>query len=127
MNRRRVPGGLGRVRYENRQGKAGRRGGRPPICTAGDSTCSFPAKLPQSPPDGKPEGGAIGMAGVVRVALVTAVVGVAPVVYFRYVYDTDKRLRIVHPGRVYRSGQMTADGFADAVNRYHMRTIINVQ
>jgi hypothetical protein len=70
------------------------------------------------------------MAAVLRVVLVTAligIVGVAPVVYFRRVYDTDKRLRIVHPGRVYRSGQMTADGFADAVNRYHIRTIINVQ
>ena len=70
------------------------------------------------------------MAAVLRVVLVTAligIVGVAPVVYFRRVYDTDKRLRIVHPGRVYRSGQMTADGFADAVNRFGIRTVINVQ
>jgi hypothetical protein len=70
------------------------------------------------------------MAVVTRVALVTALVGIvviAPVVYFRCVYDTDKRLRIVHPGRVYRSGQMTAEGFANAVDRYGIRTIINVQ
>ena len=61
------------------------------------------------------------------IAAVVGIVGVAPVVYFRCVYDTHKRLRIVRPGRVYRSGQMTADGFADAVERYGIRTIINVQ
>ncbi|HEY7426136.1 MAG TPA: dual specificity protein phosphatase family protein [Gemmataceae bacterium] len=70
------------------------------------------------------------MAGAIRWTLVAALVGVivvAPVVYFRCVYDTHKRLRIVDPGRLYRSGQMTADGFADAVERYHIRTILNVQ
>jgi tyrosine-protein phosphatase SIW14 len=70
------------------------------------------------------------MTGVIRVALVAAVVGIigiAPVVFFRYVYDTHKRLRIVHPGRFYRSGQMTADGFADAIARFGIHTIINVQ
>jgi hypothetical protein len=70
------------------------------------------------------------MTGVVRWSLVATLIGlivVAPVVYFRYIYDTSKRLRVVDPGRLYRSGQMTAAGFADAVERYHLRTIINVQ
>jgi hypothetical protein len=70
------------------------------------------------------------MAAVFRWSLVATLVGViviAPMVYFRYIYDTSKRLRIVDPGRVYRSGQMTADGFADAVKQYHIRTILNVQ
>jgi tyrosine-protein phosphatase SIW14 len=70
------------------------------------------------------------MASVVRgsvVAAILAVLVVAPMVCFRCVYDTRKRLRVVEPGRVYRSGQMTAEGFADAVQRYHLRTIINVQ
>jgi len=70
------------------------------------------------------------MSGAIRWTLVAALVGVivvAPMVYFRCVYDTHKRLRIVDPGRLYRSGQMTADGFADAVERYHIRTILNVQ
>lgn len=62
----------------------------------------------------------------VTAALVVVLV-VFPTVYFRYVYDTYKRLRIVDPGRLYRSGQMTAEGFADAVQRYGLRTIINVQ
>lgn len=64
--------------------------------------------------------------GSVLAALVVAIV-IAPAVYFRWIYDTHKRLRVVDPGRVYRSGQMTADGFADAVERFHLRTIINVQ
>lgn len=64
--------------------------------------------------------------GAVVAALVVAIV-VAPIVYFRCIYDTNKRLRVVDPGRFYRSGQMTAEGFADAVERYHIRTILNVQ
>src|SRR5262249_20895205 len=35
--------------------------------------------------------------------------------------------RVVVPGRVYRSGQMTAEGFTEAVSRYGIRTIINLQ
>jgi tyrosine-protein phosphatase SIW14 len=70
------------------------------------------------------------MAGVTRWSIVAAlivVIVIAPIVYFRCVYDTYKRLRVVEPGRVYRSGQMTAEGFADAIERYGLRTIINVQ
>jgi tyrosine-protein phosphatase SIW14 len=70
------------------------------------------------------------MAGVIRWSVTTAlivVIVIAPIVYFRCVYDTYKRLRIVEPGRVYRSGQMTAEGFTYAVQRYGLRTIINVQ
>lgn len=70
------------------------------------------------------------MSGAIRWTVTAALVGtivVAPLVSFRYVYETHKRLRIVDPGRVYRSGQMTADGFAGAVERFHIRTIINVQ
>jgi tyrosine-protein phosphatase SIW14 len=66
-----------------------------------------------------------------QVALVVALgvlaFGVAPFVFFRSVYEHDKRLRAVVPGRVYRSGQMTAGGFADAVARSRIRTVINVQ
>jgi tyrosine-protein phosphatase SIW14 len=70
------------------------------------------------------------MAVVIRWLVAAALAGiiiVAPIVYFRCVYDTHKRLRVVEPGRVYRSGQMTAEGFTDAVQRYGLRTIINVQ
>ncbi len=70
------------------------------------------------------------MANMIRwstAAALVVVIVIAPVVYFRCVYDTHKRLRVVDPGRLYRSGQMTADGFADAVKRYHIHTIVNVQ
>jgi hypothetical protein len=59
--------------------------------------------------------------------VVAALVTVAPVGFYRCVYVHGKRLREVSPGRVYRSGQMTADGFAEAVARFHLRTIINLQ
>lgn len=70
------------------------------------------------------------MASVIRNSILAALLAafvVVPWVFFRCVYDTHKRLRVVEAGRVYRSGQMTAEGFADAVERYHLRTIINVQ
>ena len=60
-------------------------------------------------------------------AVVVLIVGVWPIVEYRNVYTFDKRLREVDPGRVYRSGEMTAAGFADAVARYKIRTILNLQ
>jgi protein tyrosine/serine phosphatase len=58
---------------------------------------------------------------------VVLLVGVAPVALYRSTYTFNKRLREVAPGRVYRSGQMTAEGFADAVARFKIRTIVNLQ
>lgn len=66
----------------------------------------------------------------VQVTLVAALVAAFAAgcyVYFRAAYDHDKRLRVVEPGRYYRSGEMTAAGFRDAVRRLGIRTIINVQ
>jgi protein-tyrosine phosphatase len=55
--------------------------------------------------------------------------GVAAWSYFFYraTYNHAKRLRVVQPGRFYRCGQLTADGFADAVKRLGIRTVVNVQ
>ncbi len=47
--------------------------------------------------------------------------------YFRAVYNHEKRLRVVESGVLYRCGQLTADGFRDAVARYGIKTIVNVQ
>jgi hypothetical protein len=52
---------------------------------------------------------------------------VAPFVRYRAIYSHSKRLREVDPGRFYRSGQMTAEGFAETVARFGIRTIINLQ
>jgi protein tyrosine/serine phosphatase len=70
------------------------------------------------------------MARAVRWALAAVVVTilvVVPFVYFRMVYDHAKRLRVVVPGRVYRSGQLTAEGFRDALRELGIRTVLNVQ
>jgi tyrosine-protein phosphatase SIW14 len=58
---------------------------------------------------------------------ITALVTIVPVVYYRWAYLHTKRLREVNPGLFYRSGQMTASGIEQAVARYHLRTIINLQ
>ena len=42
-------------------------------------------------------------------------------------YTHAKRLRVVTEGKVYRSGCMTAEGFADAVKKFGIRTIINLR
>jgi hypothetical protein len=61
------------------------------------------------------------------VALIIGIVGVAPVIFYRAVYAHDKRLREVTPGLVYRSGQLTAQGFIDACRSLDIKTIINLQ
>src|SRR5437588_10001302 len=71
-----------------------------------------------------------GMARYLRGALIVAlviVVVVVPVVYYRAAYAHAKRLRVVAPGRVYRSGQMTVAGFEEAIHRYGIRTVVNLQ
>jgi hypothetical protein len=52
---------------------------------------------------------------------------VVPVVHYRWVYTHGKRLRDITPGKIYRSGEMTAEGFRGAVERLRLRTIINLQ
>jgi tyrosine-protein phosphatase SIW14 len=61
------------------------------------------------------------------IGLVVFLVGVVPVVFYRMVYNHSRRLREVVPGRVYRSGQLTVPGFAEAVSRLGIRTIVNLQ
>jgi len=61
------------------------------------------------------------------IAFIVLIVGVAPYVYFRAIYAHSKRLRVVEPGKVYRSGQMTAAGFRDAIQDLGIRTVVNLQ
>jgi hypothetical protein len=58
--------------------------------------------------------------------IATAII-VTPCLLYRWDYTHAKRLREVVPGLVYRSGQMTVDGFIEAMNTFHFRTIINLQ
>ncbi len=70
------------------------------------------------------------MPNVVRwalaVFLVVLVLG-PPAALYRYQYVHAKRFREVVPGKLYRSGQMTADGFREIIDRYHIKTVINLQ
>lgn len=50
-----------------------------------------------------------------------------PLVKFRAEYAHGKRLHEVAPGILYRSGQLTADGFRDALARTKARTVVNCQ
>lgn len=50
-----------------------------------------------------------------------------PLLFHRYRLTTAKRLRVVAPGVLYRSGQMTADGFAHTIQKFGIRTVVNVQ
>ncbi len=52
---------------------------------------------------------------------------VVPYVHYRDAYTYAKRLHPVTPGKFYRSGCLTEDGFRDAVARYKIRTIINLK
>ena len=50
-----------------------------------------------------------------------------PFAYFRYRYTEAKRLREVVPGRLYRSGQMTAEGLRKTIEKFGIKTVINLQ
>jgi len=70
------------------------------------------------------------MRGYLRGALclgIFAIVVVLPVVHYRAVYAHSKRLRAVVPGKVYRSGQMTAAGFEEHLTDLGIRTVVNLQ
>jgi hypothetical protein len=64
------------------------------------------------------------LAGVVAVLLAFTA---GTYLYYRSEWEHSKRLRIVSEGKLYRSGQLTAEGFEAAVERLGLRTIINVQ
>jgi protein tyrosine phosphatase (PTP) superfamily phosphohydrolase (DUF442 family) len=61
------------------------------------------------------------------ILLIFALLAVVPFFHFRSVYAHSKRFREVEPGHLYRSGQLTAEGFADVVAENHIRLVLNVQ
>ena len=70
------------------------------------------------------------MRNVVRWVLgcvIAALVLGAPVALYRAQYVHAKRFREVEPGRLYRSGQMTAEGFRETVERFGIKTVVNLQ
>lgn len=65
--------------------------------------------------------------GIVLGTVIGAATLAVPAAYYRHSYATAKRLRVVTPGRLYRSGQLTAEGFREAVRRFDLKTVINLQ
>jgi hypothetical protein len=63
---------------------------------------------------------------VLAAVLVLLVLG-PPLALYRFQYVHAKRFREVTPGRVYRSGQMTAAGFREIIERHHIKLVINFQ
>lgn len=61
--------------------------------------------------------------GVVMAATIVAV----PLGYYRASYVQAKRLRVVTDGKLYRSGQLPADGFRKAFQRYDIKCVVNLQ
>src|SRR5438309_5422374 len=81
-----------------------------------------------APPRTDPKG--LDMAVALRWTLAAAIavtLTAVPYFSFRCRYAHHKRLREVDAGRLYRSGQMTAEGFRDAVRRLGIKTVVNVQ
>jgi protein tyrosine/serine phosphatase len=65
-----------------------------------------------------------------RRALALAIAGVVigpPFALYRAQYAHAKRFREVTPGRFYRSGQMNAAGFRETIERYKIKTVVNLQ
>lgn len=60
--------------------------------------------------------------GMALAVFITAV----PFLYYRMSYTYQRRLRVVTPGKMYRSGCMTAAGLAAAIKAHGIRTVINL-
>lgn len=52
---------------------------------------------------------------------------VVPTVHYRQVYMTEKRFRVVTPGKFYRTGQPSADMLRKIIRENGIRTIINLK
>ena len=63
----------------------------------------------------------------VLAAVIVLLIAGVPFALYRAQYAHAKRFREVTPGRFYRSGQMTAAGLREVVERYGIKTVINLQ
>ena len=50
-----------------------------------------------------------------------------PILHYRAVYNGEKRFREVAPGKFYRCGQMSADGFRKKLREHQIKLVINLQ
>src|SRR5688500_16517221 len=50
-----------------------------------------------------------------------------PTLHYRSTYLHSKRLRPVTEGKIYRSGCLTASGLREAIQKYKIKTVLNLQ
>jgi tyrosine-protein phosphatase SIW14 len=62
----------------------------------------------------------------VMAVAIALLVSVVPIVRYRWVYRHGKRFREVVPGQVYRSGTLSAPGFAEMIRQHEIRTVVNL-
>jgi tyrosine-protein phosphatase SIW14 len=63
---------------------------------------------------------------ILGVFVALAVVGV-PALHYRNGYASHKRFRVVTPGKLYRSGEFTAESLRKAVQKFGIKSVINLQ
>jgi len=63
----------------------------------------------------------------VLAAVIVLLIAGVPFALYRAQYAHAKRFREVTPGRFYRSGQMTAAGLRETIERYGIKTVLNLQ
>jgi hypothetical protein len=63
--------------------------------------------------------------GLLALGIVAAIVGL-PCLYYRWTYNDARRFRVVEAGKLYRSGRLTAQGLAEVLQQYKIRTVINL-
>ncbi len=59
--------------------------------------------------------------------LILAAMVSIPAIYYRSIFAYQKRFHIIREGKIFRSGQLTEEGFREVINRYGIRTILNLQ
>jgi protein tyrosine/serine phosphatase len=59
-------------------------------------------------------------------AAIALIMTVPTFIYYRWVYEDTRRLRVVTTGKLYRSGRMTANGMEKTIKRYGIKTVINL-
>ena len=60
-------------------------------------------------------------------ALIAGLIVGAPVVYSNYRYAAGRKLQVVEPGVLYRSGQLTLDGLKRVIHDYGIKTVITLR
>jgi hypothetical protein len=117
-------------RFDVKKRRAGKRARLPENAfSSSGHLATIVAPIAIGPGADKEQGGVI-MSRIVQVAvgsLIVLTLIVSPAVYAVRQQAQMRNFRVVRPGVLYRSGQMTKTGLQHAINDYHIRTIISLR